>query len=160
MFQITRVFKAPRPLVWKAWSESDRLEQWWGPKGCRLKVASLEFRPGGFFHYSMHFSTGAPPMWGRFMYRDITAPKRLVWLNSFSNEGCGITRAPFDLAIPLEIENSVTFEERGSSTTVNLQARPFGASDAEVKVFEGMFGSLADGYGGTLDQLQDHLAQS
>ncbi len=160
VFELSRVFKAPRLLMWKAWSEAERLQEWWGPKGCSLKVAGLEFRPGGFFHYAMHFSNDVPPMWGRFMYREITAPERLVWLNSFSNEGCGVTRAPFDQAIPLEIQNTVTFEERQGSTIVKLQARPHGASDAEFKVFEGMFASLAGGYGGTLDQLHDHLAKS
>ena len=159
-FELTRVFKAPRSLVWKAWSEAERLQEWWGPKGCTLKVAGLEFRPGGFFHYAMHFSSDAPPMWGRFMYREIIAPECIVWLNSFSSDGCGITRAPFDQVIPLEIQNTVTFEERLGTTTVNLQARPHGASDEEVKVFDGMFASLAQGYGGTLDQLHDHLAKS
>ena len=159
-FELTRVFKAPRPLVWKAWSEAERLQEWWGPKGCTLKVAGLEFRPGGFFHYAMHFSSDAPPMWGRFMYREIIAPERLVWLNSFSNQGCGITRAPFEQAIPLEIQNTVTFEERQGMTTVKLQARPHGASAEEVKVFYGMFASLAQGYGGTLDKLDDHLSRS
>jgi uncharacterized protein YndB with AHSA1/START domain len=159
-FELTRVFKAPRSFVWKAWSERERLQEWWGPKGCTLKVADLEFRPGGFFHYAMHFSKDAPPMWGRFMYREIIDQERLVWLNSFSNEGCGITRAPFPQAIPLEILNTVTFEERQGMTTLKLQARPHGASGEEAKVFEAMFTSLAEGYGGTLDQLHDHLAKS
>jgi uncharacterized protein YndB with AHSA1/START domain len=159
-FELTRVFKAPRLLVWQAWSEAERLQEWWGPKGCILKVAGLEFRPGGFFHFAMHFSGDAPPMWGRFMYRDIIASERIVWLNSFSNEGCGITRAPFPQAIPLEIENTVTFEEGPGMTTVKLKARPHGASSEEVKVFEAMFASLTEGYGGTFDQLHQHLANS
>ena len=39
-FVITRVFDAPRPLVWKAWSEAEQLQTWWGPKGCSIKVAN------------------------------------------------------------------------------------------------------------------------
>ena len=88
---------APRDLVWKAWSEPARLQEWWGPKGCKVEIKKLEFRPGGFFHYVMGYSSGAE-MWGRFMYREIEAPHRLVWLNSFSNPGCGITRAEIHLA--------------------------------------------------------------
>jgi uncharacterized protein YndB with AHSA1/START domain len=158
-FVITRVFDAPLHLVWKAWSEADEMQSWWGPKGCSIKVAKFEFRPGGFFHYAMQFSNG-PGMWGRFIYRDITAKERIAWLNSFSNEGCGITRAPFDLLIPLEILNEVTFVEKAGKTTVTLRASPHGAEEGEVKVFEGMFASLNQGYGGSFDQLAAALARA
>jgi uncharacterized protein YndB with AHSA1/START domain len=158
-FVITREFDAPRELVWNAWTNPDSMRKWWGPKGCTVHAARLEFRPGGFFHYSMQFRKGAPPMWGRFMYREIDAPERLIWLNSFSNAGCGITRAPFDQMIPLEIQNTVTFDERDGSTIVALQAQAHGASDDECKVFEGMFASMENGYGGTLTQLEDYLAK-
>ena len=158
-FVMTRTFDAPRSRVWTAWSDAEQLQAWWGPKGCKLKVYRLEFRPGGFFHYAMKYSNG-PDMWGRFMYREIIARERLVWLNSFSNEDCGITRAPFDQKIPLEILNDVTMTEKGGKTTVTLNARPFSAADDERAVFEGMFASLEQGYGGTLDQLAALLAKS
>lgn len=158
-FTITRVFDAPLPLVWKAWSAADQLQAWWGPKGCTIKVAALEFRPGGFFHYAMQFP-GSPAMWGRFMYREIVHEQRIAWLNSFSNEGCGITRAPFEQPIPLEILNEATFTETGGKTKVALRARPYGASDEEIAVFNGMFASLNEGYSGTLDQLEAALARS
>jgi uncharacterized protein YndB with AHSA1/START domain len=158
-FVITRAFDAPLHLVWKAWSEADEMQSWWGPKGCSIEVAKFEFRPGGFFHYAMQFSKG-PGMWGRFIYRDITAKERIAWLNSFSNEGCGITRAPFDPLIPLEILNEVTFVEKAGKTTVTLRASPHGAEEGEVKVFEGMFASLNQGYGGSFDQLAAALARA
>jgi uncharacterized protein YndB with AHSA1/START domain len=158
-FVITRVFNAPRHLVWKAWSEAEQMQTWWGPKGCSIKLANFEFRPGGFFHYAMQFSNG-PQMWGRFLYRDIATHERIVWLNSFSNEGCGITRAPFDQSIPLEILNEVTLIEKAGKTTLTLRARPHGAEQSEVKVFEGMFASMNEGYGGTLDQLASSLAKA
>lgn len=159
-FELARTFDAPLPLVWQAWSEAERLQEWWGPKGCRLEVARLEFRPGGFFHYAMQYSGNAPPMWGRFMYREISPSHRLVWLNSFSNAECGIARAPFEQLLPLEIENTVTFTERDGATTVALRALPFGATDAECQVFDGMFASLENGYGGTLSQLAGYLARA
>jgi uncharacterized protein YndB with AHSA1/START domain len=158
-FEITRVFKAPRDRVWKAWSEADQLEHWWGPKGCSIEVPHFEFRPGGFFHYAMKFA-GAPTMWGRFNYRDIVVPERLVWLNSFSNEKCGITRAPFSEFCPLEIENSVTFMEHAGTTTVSLRAVPFGETAEERQYFEELRPSLEQGYGGTCEQLADYLAKS
>jgi uncharacterized protein YndB with AHSA1/START domain len=158
-FEISRTFDARSDLVWRAWSERDRLEQWWGPQGCAVKVARLEFRPGGFFHYAMEFANETP-MWGRFMYREITAPRRIVWLNSFSNETCGITRAPFSQDCPLEIENTVTFSEQNGKTVIVLRALPHGASEQECDYFDSIFTSLAQGYGGTLDQLASHLASA
>ena len=53
----------------------------------------------------------------------------IQWLNSFSNETCGITRAPFGIAFPLEIENTVTFADRDGGTVVSLRAEPHGATD-------------------------------
>jgi len=156
-FVITRVFDAPRDRVWKAWSEADQLRHWWGPKGCSIEVRRFEFRPGGFFHYAMKFP-GAPAMWGRFNYREIAAPERLVWLNSFANENCGIARAPFSDVCPLEIENAVSFVEQAGTTVVTLRAQPFGESVQERKYFEDLRPSLEQGYGGTLEQLTDYLA--
>ncbi len=160
-FEITRVFKAPRERVWKAWGQADQLKHWWGPKGCSIEVRRLEFRPGGFFHYAMKFA-GEPTMWGRFNYRKIVLPERIVWLNSFSNEKCGIARAPFSEFCPLEIENSVTFTEHAGTTTVSLRAEPFGEIAEERKYFEELCSSLSlqQGYGGTFEQLADYLAKA
>jgi uncharacterized protein YndB with AHSA1/START domain len=156
-FAITRVFDASRERVWKAWSEADEMGAWWGPKACTVNLISFDFRPGGFFHYAMQFPN-AEPMWGRMLFRDIAAPDRIVWLNSFSNEGCGITRAPFNELFPLEMHTEVNFIEQGERTAIALRARPHGASEAERAFFEGMFASLEQGFGGTFDQLTEHLA--
>ena len=156
VFEITRRFPRPLAAVWKAWSEADALARWWGPKGCSIGVKRLEFRPGGFFHYEMAFAA-SPAMWGRFNYREIVAAERIVWLNSFSNERCGIARAPFSDTCPLEILNSVVFTEHGGETTVALRAEPFGEVDAERRYFIDLRPSLEEGYGGTFDQLGDHL---
>ena len=156
VFVITRQFTLPLAAVWQAWSDADQLQHWWGPKGCSIDVLRFEFRPGGFFHYAMKHE-GAPTMWGRFNYREIAPRERLVWLNSFANERCGIARAPFSEACPLEIQNTVTFVERDGVTTVTLRAEPFGELDAERQYFEELQPSLEQGYGGTFDQLADYL---
>jgi uncharacterized protein YndB with AHSA1/START domain len=158
-YVIARTFEAPLAQVWKAWSEASELKAWWGPKGCTVEVASLEFRPGGFFHYNMRFANGTE-WWGRFLYREIAARERIHWLNSFSNAACGITRAPFDAAIPLEILNDVGFTERGGKTAVRLRATPHGATTEEIAAFKGMHDGLEKGYGGTFDQLAAMLARN
>jgi uncharacterized protein YndB with AHSA1/START domain len=161
VFEITRVFNAPRNRIWKAWSEAGQLKHWWGPKGCAIEISRLEFRLGGFFHYAMEFE-GAPTLWGRFNYRQIVMPERIVWLNSFSNEKCGIARAPFSKVCPLEIENTVTFTERAGTTTVVLRAEPFGETAEERKFFDGLCssGSLEQGYSGSFEQLAEYVVKA
>ena len=157
-FTISRTLDAPLKRVWQAWSEPEQLQAWWGPKGCMIKVAKLEFRPGGFFHYAMQFR-GGQDMWARFLFREISAPGRISWLNSFSNEGCGITRAPFEQMIPLEILNEVSMTEEAGRTTLAFRASPHGATEEEIAVFDNMFASLNDGYSGTIDRLTEHLVR-
>ncbi len=158
-FAISRTFDAPRDLVWKAWTDGARLAKWWGPKGCTLRVDKLDLRPGGIFIYAMEFQPGQS-MWGRFVYREIVAPERLVFVNSFSDASGGITRAPFNEHWPLEVLNVLTLTERDGKTTLNLRGGPINASDEERKVFEDMRDSLRQGFTGTFDQLENYLAQA
>ena len=48
--EIVRVIDAPRDVVWKAWTEVERLARWWGPKGFAMLSTKLDLRPGGMFH--------------------------------------------------------------------------------------------------------------
>lgn len=158
-FALTRIFEAPRDLVWTAWSESEALAEWWGPKGCKLHVAGLEFRPGGIFHYQMQYSNGTS-MWGRMLFRETRKPERIRWLNSFANAEGGIARAPFSTEFPLEMENTVTLTGVSGKTRLELVALPFGATAPECRFFEGMFASLEQGFGGTMDQLAAYLTRA
>jgi len=158
---ITRVFDAPRALVFRAFAEAERLAQWWGPKGFTIHVSKLDFRPGGVFHYRMAGQHGHE-MWGQFHYREIVEPERIVWVNTFSDPDGGLTRAPFGPdfeAYPLEVLNSVSLVEQGGKTTLTLRVTPVNATTAEHAMFESMFDSMRDGYGGTWEQLDAHLAR-
>ena len=99
-FTLTRVFDAPRDIVFKAWSDAEALAQWWGPKGFGMEVATLDFRPGGWFHYSMKSPDGKL-MWGKFVYGEIKAPEKFVFINSFSDEKGNNTRNPWMPKWPL-----------------------------------------------------------
>jgi uncharacterized protein YndB with AHSA1/START domain len=112
-FTITRVFDAPRELVFKAQTEAEHLSKWWGPKGYTMLVAKLELRPGGTFHYSMRSPEGHE-MWGKFVYREIVAPERIVFVNSFSDESGATVRAPFAPDWPLEVLNMLTLSTRST----------------------------------------------
>jgi uncharacterized protein YndB with AHSA1/START domain len=161
-FVFSRVLDAPRELVWKAWTEADRLAQWWGPKGAKIRVITLDVRPGGAFHYSMQFKPGHE-MFGRFIYREIAPPERLVFINSFSDADGGLTRAPFPQLQgkwPLEVLNTLTLTEQGGKTALTLRGRPINATQEEIAMYVGMFDSMRQGFGGTFDQLAEHLAKA
>ena len=154
-FVFTRVFGAPRKLVFKAWSEATRLAQWWGPKGSDIDIKKLEFRPGGIFHYSMSF--GEQKMWGKFVYREIVEPERIVFISSFADEDGNVIQSPMLHPWPLEILNTVTFTENDGKTTLSLRGRPINATEEEYSKFEEMQKSMEQGFGGTFDQLAEYL---
>jgi len=156
-FVITRVFDAPRTLVWKAWTEPERLMHWWGPKGFTMSAARVDLRAGGIFHYGMKGPDGGD-MWGKFTFREVVAPERLVFVVSFSDEKGGVTRHPLNPDWPREILSTVTFSEQGGKTTLTVRWIPLNATDAERKTFEEGRPSMQQGWGGTLDQLTEYLA--
>jgi uncharacterized protein YndB with AHSA1/START domain len=153
-FTITKVLNAPRDLVFQAWTEERHLARWWGPKGLSLSVAKLDVRPGGTFHYRMQTSEGHV-MWGKFVYREIVAPERIVFVNSFSDAEGNIIPPPFEDPWPTEIVNTVTLTEENGRTTVTLRAVPIRATEEEVRVFVAGFESMTQGYGGTFEQLAE-----
>jgi uncharacterized protein YndB with AHSA1/START domain len=157
-FTISRTFNAPREVAWKAYSEVDALAKWWGPKGFDWIAGKLDFRAGGIFHYGMRSPAGQE-MWGKFIYREIAAPERLVFLNSFSDRDGNTVRAPFAEDWPLEVLNVLTFTESHGATTVAMRGTPHNATEAEMKRFEAMKPSMNAGFGSALDQLEQYLAQ-
>ena len=155
-FVITRVLAAPRDLVWQMWTQAEHLQQWFGPKGCTTSVAKLDFRVGGIFHYGIAMPDGTK-LWGRFAYREITAPERLVWVNSFSDENRGLGRHPLNAAWPQELLTVVTFSEFEGRTTVTIHWTPLSANPTEQQTFDSSHDSMNQGWGGTLEQLAAHL---
>ena len=155
-FVLTRAFEAPRDMVWRAWTQAEHLARWWGPKGCRVEVRSLDLRPGGVFHYVMHFADGNS-LWGRFAFREINAPELLVYLNAFSDEQAGATRNPWDATWPMETLSRIEFVEHDGRTTVTIRWWPWNASEAERATFAAGFESMFGGWSGSLDQLEEHL---
>ena len=155
-FVITRTFDAPREIVWRAFTEAERLAQWWGPKGFEVRVSQFDFRPGGLFVYQMISGQGNE-MWGRFAYREIDPQDRVVFVNSFSDESGGITRAPFSEDCPLEMLNTFTFEDVGDKTTLTVRSKAFNATPAEQTYFDNLHESMTAGFGGTFDKLDDYL---
>jgi uncharacterized protein YndB with AHSA1/START domain len=157
-FVISRTFDAPRNVVWKAWTERDQLMQWFGPKGFTMSAAKLDFRPGGMFHYCLRSADGKE-MWGKFVYREIVAPERIVLVNSFSDEKGSLTRHPASPTWPSEMLTTATFTEEKGKTTVTVRWIPINPTDDERKTFDGARDGMRQGWTGTFDQLADYLAK-
>ena len=156
-FVISRVFDAPRERVWQAWTEVEPLKQWWGPKGFTVTHCKLDLRPGGTMHYCLSVPGGGE-MWGKFVYREIVKPERLVWVNSFSDKDGGTTVHPMSPTWPREMLSTATFEAQGGTTKVTIQWVPLDTStDLERATFEAGRASMMMGWTGTMEQLTSYL---
>ncbi|WP_139415850.1 SRPBCC family protein [Agromyces laixinhei] len=79
-FTITRVFDAPRDVIWRAWTDPDEASAWWHPEGVVTPRESVELdvRPGGRYRYTMIAPDGSEyPTAG--VYREVVEPERLVF---------------------------------------------------------------------------------
>ncbi|MGC5325437.1 SRPBCC family protein [Brevibacillus sp. SYSU BS000544] len=158
-FVITRTFDAPRELVFRAWTDAENLKQWWGPKGFSIIIAAFDLRPDGVFHYHLQSPDGLE-LWGKFVYREITAPEKLVYVSSFSDKEANIVGSPFSPTWPLEVLNTLTLVERDNKTILTLKGYPLNANKDELKTFVDMHASMQQGFSGTFDQLEDFLAKA
>jgi uncharacterized protein YndB with AHSA1/START domain len=156
-FTLSREFDASRDQVFEAFSTLEALKHWWGPKGFEWVSAKLDFRPGGVFHYCMRSPQGAD-MWGRFVYREIAPPDRIVFINSFSDEAGGIVANPWAPDWPREVLNTVTFTEQNGKTTIHMHGGPINASESSQKLFESSRPQMQQGFAGTFAQLDEYLA--
>jgi uncharacterized protein YndB with AHSA1/START domain len=157
-FVISRTFDAPRDLMWKIWTERDHLAKWFGPKGVTIVSAKNDLRVGGVFHYGMKTADGKM-MWGKWIYREIVPPRRLVFIVSFSDKQGGVARHPFNAGWPLETLSTVTFAEQDRKTEVTVRWTPHNATESERKTFETNREGMKQGWGGTFDRLAEYVEE-
>ena len=105
----TRVFDAPRELVFKLWTDPEHLGKWWGPRGFTTTTASMDFRPGGVWRYCMHGPDGTDYE-NRVTYSEIVEPERIC----FKHGGA-------DDIEPVSHETTATFEDVGGKTKVTMR---------------------------------------
>jgi uncharacterized protein YndB with AHSA1/START domain len=156
-FVLERTFDAPRARVWQAWTEPDRLKQWFSPKGFTVIAAKMDFRVGGTYHYGMRTPQGQE-MWGKWTFREIKAPERLVLVDSFSDAAGGITRHPMSPTWPPQMLSTMIFKDLGAKTALRLEWLPFEATPEELATFDAGRPSMTQGWAGTMEQLVAHLA--
>ena len=110
---ITRVFDAPRQLVFQAWTNPLHLVQWWGPNGFSAGDCQIDLRVGGQFCLILSAPDGSRyPCEGTF--REVQEPERLVFA------GHADERHPCGAGIPPHSIVTVTFEEQDGKTTLTL----------------------------------------
>jgi len=159
-FVIARVLNAPRDLVWKCFTDPERMKQWWGPKGVKIRAAKMDLRVGGSYHYCMETPDGKT-MWGKQAYREITPPERLVFINSFSDEVGGLTRHPMAPTWPLEMFSIFTFEDAGGGKTkFTVRWSPHNPTEEERKTFDAGHASMTQGWSGSIEQLEAYLTKT
>lgn len=88
---ITRVFDAPRELVWQAWTDPVQIAQWWGPRGIStpLDKIHLELRPGGAANLVMVDDATGEEYPNTGTYVEVVEPERLVWRDDGFPDGTG-----------------------------------------------------------------------
>ncbi|RIX48692.1 SRPBCC domain-containing protein [Paenibacillus nanensis] len=154
---MTRVFDAPRDELFELFTQGEHMKNWWGPRGYEMTILGQELAPGGFIHYKQQSPEGNV-MWGKFTYREIEAPEKLVYANSFADETGKTVRAYFSKDWPLEIVNTVTFEQtEDGRTKLTLQGQPEDAKKAENRVFEALRDHLKQGFTETFDLLDEYI---
>ncbi len=152
---ITRVFDAPRDLVFKAWTECERLMRWWGPKGFTTPLCKTDLRPGGVFHNCMRSPEGRDYC-GKGVYREIVEPERIVFADFFvDEEGNPVPASYYGMSPdwPQEALVTVTFAEHEGKTKLTLQHAlgPVPASERDM---------CQQGWSESLDKLAGDLAKA
>jgi uncharacterized protein YndB with AHSA1/START domain len=134
---ITRLFDAPRELVFEAWTNPDHLAKWWGPAGFTTASCTVNLTEGGGWRTCMRDNVDGVEIWARGTYREIVAPERLVF--SFAwEEPPGVPG--------LDTLVSVTFADRDGKTEMTFQQAVFESAedrDSHRSGWQGCFDDLA-----------------
>jgi uncharacterized protein YndB with AHSA1/START domain len=139
--EITRVYDAPRELVWRAWTEPEELVHWWGPPGWTtpLETVTMDVRPGGDFRLTSVSDEGVEmPVVG--VYREVVEHERLV------------LDEPAELAWHEGSESVVTFTDLGGGRT-EVVIR------AIIQTTDEMRQNAERGMRETFDRLGEHLGR-
>jgi len=155
---ITREFNAPKEIVFNAFANAEALAEWWGPPGVPITVVKFDFKTNGVFHYKTDMQ--GQIAFGKFVYKQIQKYDIIEFISSFSDENCGIIRAPFSDKFPLEIFNHIKFTEQNNKTTITLSGHPVNATEDELQFFSQISAGMQQGFAGTFNQLENYLSKS
>lgn len=130
---ITRLFDAPRELVFEAWTNPDHLARWWGPAGFHATSCTVRLEEGGRWRTCM--TDGTDEHWASGVYHEIVPPERLVF--SFSWEEPKGTREHDTLV-------TVTLDDRDGKTEMTFHQAIFRTVESRDGHVEGWRESFTD----------------
>lgn len=126
---LTRVFAAPRELVFRAWTEREHFTRWFGPKESTMPFCRMDARPGGALHFQ-HHHPGYEDVWAAGVYHEVAAPERIVLVMWFSDaEGSRVERPGF----PREMTFTVTLAEHPEGTRMTIRHAGLERDQGEVQ---------------------------
>src|SRR5207253_10891984 len=129
---LTRVFDAPRRLVWDAFTKPELLQRWFGPRGWSLVVGEVDLRVGGGFRFVLRGPDGQD-MGMRGVYREIAPPDRSVHVESFDD-------------YPGEAQVTAVFAEAGGKTTLTATVLYPSKEVRDAVIQSGMEHGAAESY--------------
>jgi len=150
---LEREFKAPRELVFAAFTQAEHLKHWWGPNGWTLPICNVDFRVGGVWHYCMKCEDKnqgdfyGMESWGKAVYQEIVVPEKIVYVDYFSDsEGNAAENMP-------ETHVTLTFVETETGTKL-INRGVYASADGLKQVMEmGMMQGITE----TWNRLAEHL---
>lgn len=136
-FVVTRIFNAPRDLVFDAWTKPEHLSQWWGPQGFTTSIQEFDLKPGGTWQFIMHGPNGVDYP-NKIIFVEIDKPERIV-----------LQHAVFP-----HFQATATFEDLDGKTKLTYSTIFETVGDFnQVKSF------AAPGAEQTMDRLGEHLTR-
>jgi uncharacterized protein YndB with AHSA1/START domain len=141
---ITRVFDAPREMIWDAWTDPEQIVQWWGPRGFTSTIHEMDVRPGGVWKSTMHGPDGTDYL-NHGVFKEVVKAERIVYKLT------GGRKEDRDL----QAEVSWIFEAQGKKTklTLHMLFPTAEARERSAKAYK-----VIEGGNETLDRLREHLA--
>jgi uncharacterized protein YndB with AHSA1/START domain len=139
-----RTFDAPRELVWKAFTDPELIQRWWGPRGTTTTVAEMDVRPGGKWRYvSRAPDRDEVSFHGE--YLEVDPPNRFKWTFLFAVEGLGDQGGP----------ETFIFEDVDGKTKVTSTGHFGSVEEIEAALATGMIAGAVDSW----DRLEAMLAE-
>jgi uncharacterized protein YndB with AHSA1/START domain len=134
--QLTRVFDAPREVVFKAWTDVNQFTQWFGAAACNgatLQSTKVDARVGGKYRLQVRSADGEY-FTSTGVYREVKPPERLVFTWQFEKDGSG---EEFGEVEPPEMLVTVEFKARGKQTELILTHEKFASTESRDRHNDG-----------------------
>ena len=138
--RMTRIFDAPRDLVFEAHSSAEHIKNWWGPRKYEVVSAEYDFRPGGKWRI-VHRGPEGNEEGFHGEFKEVVVPERIVW--TFEYEG-----------MPGHVSTeTLAFEEHDGKTTITITSVYDSVEDRDGMLNSGMESGAAE----TFDRLDEYL---